>query len=60
MAITFDYRVKYGGKYYPPNTPIAEAAEAAKSAATAEGKGNAPEKETPVKKAAKSRKKGDA
>lgn len=60
MAIMFNYAVKYGGKFYPPNTPIVEAAEAAKSAATAEGKGNAHEKEAPVKKATKSRKKGDA
>lgn len=27
MAITFDYAVKYKGKYYPANTPIEEAAE---------------------------------
>lgn len=22
--LTFDYAVKYNGKYYPPNTPIVE------------------------------------
>lgn len=61
MAIMFDYAVKYNGKYYPARTPIEEAlkkaaqeAETVKAEETVEAKAEAP------KKAAKSRKKGDA
>ena len=28
MALIFDHAVKYGGKYYPANTPIEEKAAA--------------------------------
>lgn len=33
MAITFNYAVKYNGKYYPANTPIEEAAKNERPAA---------------------------
>ena len=65
MALIFDHRVKYGGKYYPANTPIEEEA-AAKAAKGAEKPENAEGKEEPAAKpeaaakAAKGRKKGDA
>jgi len=76
MAITFDHAVKYHGKYYPPNTPIeepetvpveatnAEADQAAQNAAqepaAAVDEANTNEEQEAPKKAAKSRKKGDA
>lgn len=72
MAILFDYAVKYNGQYYPPNTPIEEA-HAEPAQAPEEDCAQAPEEDCAVaaeetveekseapKKAAKSRKKGDA
>lgn len=72
MAILFDYAVKYNGQYYPPNTPIEEA-NAEPAQAPEEDCAQAPEEDCAVaaeetveekseapKKAAKSRKKGDA
>lgn len=64
MAIMFDHAVKYNGKYYPANTPIEEApkkaAQAAQEAETVEAEETVEVKAEPAKKAAKSRKKGDA
>ena len=36
MAITFNYAVKYNGKYYQPNTPIEEPAENERPAAASQ------------------------
>ena len=65
MALIFDHAVKYGGKYYPANTPIEEkapqkAAKGAEKPATAPGKGESAAKPETAAKAAKGRKKGDA
>lgn len=57
MAITFDYAVKYNGKYYPPNAHIEEAATKANRA---EGGENIEPKTEAPKRAARGRKKGDA
>ena len=62
--LIFEHAVKYGGKFYPPNTPIEEAVQkAAETARKAElakvDKEVTPEPE-PARKAAKSRRKGDA
>ena len=57
MAIMFDHAVKYGGKYYPPNTPIEEAP--AKVPKEPGGGNTLPNTEAP-KKATRGRKKGDA
>lgn len=69
----FGYAVKYNGKFYPANTEIPEpaeaevvedtaqeAADAAQEPAEAEVEATAEEKVEAPKKAAKSRKKGDA
>ena len=64
MAIMFDHAVKYNGKYYPAHTPIEEpakkAAQAAQEAEAVEAEETVEVKAEPPKKAAKSRKKGDA
>lgn len=64
MAIMFDHAVKYHGKYYPANTPIDEPAQDAQEAIPEDEQANdvesVVEDAEPAKKAAKSRKKGDA
>ena len=68
MAIMFDHAVKYHGKYYPANTPIEEpdkkaaweAQEPAPEAEEANDVESVVEEAEPAKKAAKTRKKGDA
>ena len=64
MAIMFDHAVKYHGQYYPPNTPIEEdhekAAEASQEGDNVKAGESVEAKAEPPKKAAKSRKKGDA
>ena len=65
MALIFDHAVKYGGKYYPANTPIEEKAapKAAKGDVkpeNAEGAAEPKTKPEAAPKAAKGRKKGDA
>lgn len=76
MAITFDYAVKYHGKYYNPGEPIEEVVkpeepaepaepakngtEAAQGGETAEGEAKPDDEQEAPKKAAKGRKKGDA
>ena len=64
MAIVFDHAAIYGGKYYPPNTPIEETAQTATAGAENGEKPEAPttgrEKAKAPQKAVKSRKKGDA
>ncbi len=70
-TIMFDHAVKYGGRYYPANTPIEEIyecpqddAEAAqddqKEAETVETEETTEAKPEAAKKATKPRKKGDA
>ena len=63
-TITFDHAVKYNGKYYPANTPIEEAPEKAAEAPVEPVEVEAEETVEPkpeaAKKAAKTRKKGDA
>lgn len=64
MAILFDYAVKYNGQYYPPNTPIEEAnaepAQAPEEDCAVAAEETVEEKSEAPKKAANSRKKGDA
>lgn len=63
MAIIFDYRVKYAGKYYPPNTPIEmpdqKAPEAAETSPASQVDEEPKAKQEAVKKASRSRRKGD-
>ena len=64
MALVFDHAVKYNGRFYPPNTPIEEPAQAAENppqdAPEAQAEEIIEEPAQAVKKAAKPRKKGDA
>ena len=62
--IVFDHAVIYNGKYYPANTPIEEmpenATETARGGVSVESGANTKADAEAPKKAAKSRKKGDA
>ena len=64
MALVFDHAVKYKGRFYPANTPIEEPAQAAENppqdAPEAQAEEIIEEQAQPARKAAKSRKKGDA
>ena len=65
MALIFDHAVKYGGKYYPANTPIEEKAAAkadkgTEKPETAAKADSGTEKPEAAAKATKDRKKGDA
>lgn len=62
--LIFAHAVKFGGKYYPPNTPIEEpvqkAVKAAQSSAADEVNKESGAKPAPARKASRSRGKGDA
>ena len=61
--LIFEHAVKYGGKFYPPNTPIEEAVQKAGKGDLSAEKAAAEEpaaKKAPAQKAARGRRKGDA
>lgn len=59
--LVFNYAVKYCGKYYPANTPIADTAQKpAQDAFDEKGKEEPSPKPETAQKPARARKKGDA
>lgn len=62
--LIFEHAVKFGGKFYPPNTPIEEpvqkAVKAVQSGEANESRQEPGAKPAPARKATKGRGKGDA
>lgn len=62
--LIFEHAVKFGGKFYPPNTPIEEPVQkvgkAVQSGAAEEANKESGAKPAPARKAASGRRKGDA